>query len=237
MSPEVSSTFFWAGTVIMTLGTVGFLYIRASDPDNGAFHTVITGVGAVAALAYLSMALNIGFVQVGTESVYLGRYLQWILGTPLIVLYLGMLADADGTPLGALIAIDVLAMLTAAGAAVTTGTARWAMFAVGMVLYAILLYGLLRTLDSAAMAQSSPVGALFRKLRNLTVVTWSFYPIAWLAGPLGLGIIDPFAEVLLVTYLDIAAKIGFGYIAANSKIALDRMPRTDSLRAWREVVA
>jgi sensory rhodopsin len=237
MSPEVSTTFFWAGTVIMALGTLGFGYIRLADPENSAFHNVITAVGAVATLAYLSLALDVGFVTVGTESIYLGRYLQWILGTPLIVLYLGMLADTDGTRLGALITVDVLAMVAATGTAVTTGTARWVMWVVGMVLYTVLIYGLLRTLGAAAEDQSTAVTALFTKLRNLTVVVWTFYPIAWLAGPLGLGVIDPFAEVLLVTYLDLAAKIGFGFIAANSKIALDRMSGTGPMGAWRDVLA
>lgn len=237
MSPAVTTTYFAAGAVAMALGTVAFLYVRLVEDEHAAFHTVITAVAAVAALSYTSMALGLGLITVNGQTVYIGRYAQWILGTPLIVLYLGMLAGAERNRLLALIVVDVFAMTAALGAAVTTGTARWGMFAVGTVLYAVLLYGLLATLGRAAEGRSAPVVTLFEKLRNLTVVTWSFYPLVWLVGPLGLGVVDPFAEVLLITYLDVVAKVGFGFIAVNSRIAMANMPRLDSLRAWRETLA
>lgn len=237
MSPAVTTAYFAAGGVATALGTVAFLYVRLVDEDNAAFHTVITAVAAVAAVAYTSMALGVGIVTVGSQTIFVGRYVQWLLGTPLIVLYLGMLAGAGRNRLVALMVVDVLSMGAALGAAVTTGTARWGVFAVGTALYAVLLYGLVSTLGDAAQGRSAPVVTLFEKLRNLTVVTWSFYPVVWLVGPLGLGVVDPFAEVLLITYLDVVAKVGFGFIAVNSRIAMAKMPRLDSLRAWRETLA
>lgn len=237
MSPAVETAYFGAGAALMGIGTIGFLYLRAANPENGAYHTVITLVALVATAAYAAMALRVGLVEFGDRSVYLARYVQWIVGTPLIVLYLGMLAGTDGNRLSALIIVDVLAMSAALGAALTVGTARWLMFGVGTVLYVVLLYGLLGTLGAAADGRNPAITALFEKLRNLTVVTWSFYPIVWLAGPLGFGVIDPFAEVLVVTYLDVVAKVGFGFIALNSKLALARMPDVDSLLAWRDALA
>lgn len=237
MSPSVEAAYFAAGAVAMSAGTLGFLRVRLSDPDNAAYHTVVTAVAAVAALAYASMALGLGGLSVGERAVYLGRYVQWLVGTPLIVLYLGMLAGARTNRLVALVVVDVLAMAAAFGAALTAGTTRWGMFAAGTVLYLLLLWGLLGTLGTAAAGRSSPVRALFRKLRNLTVVTWSFYPVVWLAGPLGFGVVDPFAEVLVITYLDVVAKVAFGFIAVNSRIAMARMPRLDSLSAWRMTLA
>jgi sensory rhodopsin len=237
VSPAASPAFFAAGAVVMTIGTLAFVYVRLSDPENGPLHTVVAAVAGVAALAYASMALGVGLVTVGESSLYLGRYVQWIVGTPLIVVYLGMLAGAPEDRLWLLVAVDVLAMGTALGAALTTGTVRWAMFGVGTLLYLGLLYGLLETLANAAEGRPGPVRALFTKLRNLTVVTWSFYPVVWVLGPLGVGLLDPFAEVLLVTYLDVVAKIGLGFIAVNSRIALENMPRVDSLSAWRDVLA
>lgn len=50
-----------------------------------------------------------------------------------------------------------------------------------------------------------------------------YYPVVWLLGPAGLGVLLPIGDVLVVTYLDVVAKVGFGLIAANSLSTLQQL--------------
>jgi len=224
------TAYFGVGAAAMWVGTLAFVYIYLVDEANRSYHAIVTAVGAIAAVCYTAMAVGVGVATVNGTELYLARYAQWVLGTPLIVLYLGILAGMSRTRLQALVVVDVLAMLTTPAIAVTTGAVRWGLFVVGMALFAVLLYGLLSGLESAAADRPAAARALFAKLRNLTVVSWAFYPVVWFVGPFGLGVVDPASEVLLVTYLDVIAKIVFGFIAYNSRRAVDQLPDLDALQ-------
>ena len=224
------TTYFGLGAAAMWAGTLAFVYVLLDDEDNRTYNAIITSVGLVAALCYTAMALGLGVVTVNGTEIYAARYVQWLVGTPLIVLYLGILSGMGRARLQALLVVDVLAMATTPVIAVTAGVVRWALFVVGFALFAVLLYGLLSALESAAEDRPAAARALFAKLRNLTVVSWAFYPVVWLVGPFGFGVVDPAAEVLLVTYLDAIAKIVFGLIAYNSRRAVEQLPNLDALR-------
>lgn len=226
--------YFAVGAVLMWAGTLAFVYLRLQDAYDDRYYTIVTAVGAVAAVCYTAMALGVGSVTVRGTELYLARYVQWIVGTPLIVIYLGLLAGTDRRTIRALVALDVLAMLTTPAIVVLDGTAQWAVFGLGTVLYAVLLYYLVAALERAAADRPAPVRELFRKLRNLTVVVWTFYPVVWVLGPFGVGVVGTTSEVLLITYLDVIAKIAFGFIAFNSNRAIDQLPDLDALRGLAE---
>ncbi|MEF8758055.1 MAG: bacteriorhodopsin [Halobacteriales archaeon] len=82
----------------------------------------------------------------------------------------------------------------------------------------------------AAAERPALVRSLFRKLRNLAVVVWSFYPVGWLAGPYEFGVVDTASEELLITHMDLIAKVAFGFIAFNSRRAFERLPELDALQ-------
>jgi sensory rhodopsin len=248
----VVQRYFAVGTVALGLGTAGFVRIRLADPANSTYHNLVLLVGLIATAAYAAMTAGLGYVTVAGTTVYLPRYVQWILATPLIVVYLGLLAGISRRRIAALAVLDVAAMGAALAAALTTTPVRYGAFVVGAALYVALLYYLRAGLEQAARkrfpaeaadreggGQQRPpaVAALFRKLRNLTVVSWTFYPVVWLLGPLGVGLLAPAAEILLTTYLDLIAKVAFGFIAVNSRAALAELPDVDALRAWRATVA
>lgn len=226
------TTYFALGAALMWLGTLAFLYLRTTVSANERYYDVVTAVGATAAICYTAMALDVGSVMVNGQEVYAARYVQWVVGTPLIVAYLGWLAGVGRTRLWTLVAVDVAAMLTTPVLVAVDPPLQWGVFAVGVALYLVLMYYLLGALGSAADDQPAPVRELFRKLRNLTVVVWTFYPVVWLVGPFGFGLVDPTAEVLLITYLDVIAKIVFGFIAFNSRRAVDQLPDLNALRGW-----
>jgi bacteriorhodopsin len=57
----------------------------------------------------------------------------------------------------------------------------------------------------------------FKTLRNVILVSWSVYPVAWLVGTEGLGLVGLFGETLIFMILDLFAKIGFGFILLRSR--------------------
>ena len=54
----------------------------------------------------------------------------------------------------------------------------------------VLLYFLLGSLTQQASVRAGDVSALFRRLRNLTAVLWTAYPVVWLLGAAGIGLLD-----------------------------------------------
>ncbi|MFC7135550.1 bacteriorhodopsin [Halobaculum litoreum] len=53
----------------------------------------------------------------------------------------------------------------------------------------------------------------------MTVVLWALYPVVWLLGPAGVGVLLPATEVLVFVYLDVVAKAGFVVLAVNGLAA------------------
>lgn len=226
----IDSVYFWLGTGGMGLGTAAFLWAFVTDARNRTYHAILAAIAGIAFLAYVAMSLRIGTVTVAGDTVDLARYVQWILATPLIVVYLGLLAGISRRFLGGLVVLDVLVMVAGLAGALTTGAAKWGSFLLGSVVYVVLLYGLLGAIREAVADRPAPVRSLFAKLRNLTVVIWTFYPLVWLLGPPGLDLVSYEIEVLVITYADLIAKVGFGVIALNSQRALSNLPQLDALR-------
>merc|ERR1711943_55581 len=71
----------------------------------------------------------------------------------------------------------------------------------------------LNNLKSTAPAESS---ALYNKIANITIVTWIFYPIVWLAAE-GNNSLAPDKEALAYTVLDVLAKSVFGFIIISAR--------------------
>lgn len=226
----VSLTLYYViGTVGMALGTAAFARAFLTDPRNRTYHALLVGIAGIATLAYVCMTLGIGEVQANGATVELARYVQWVFATPLIVVYLGLLAGINRRYIAALVVVDVLVMLAGLAAAFFTGPTKWALFGVGSVLYVGLIYGLTARIREAVSARPTAVVALFEKLRNLTLIIWTFYPVLWILGPTGVGVVDLKMEVLLITYADFIAKVLFGVIALNSQTSLSKLPELDAL--------
>ena len=60
---------------------------------------------------------------------------------------------------------------------------------------------------------------VYRKLRAFLVVLWLVYPVIWLVGPNAVGVMDVETTALVVSYIDIVSKVGFGLIALNGYVA------------------
>jgi len=212
------------GTALMFIGTLYFMIrgMGVEDPEAKQFYAITTLIPAIAFASYLAMLFGYGVTDVpfaGEEHpIYWARYADWLFTTPLLLLDLGLLVDADrGTILG-LIGADGFMIITGLVGALTQVYAFrfvwWAISTAAMlyILY-VLYFGFTKRLDVMDEERAST----FRVLRNLTVVLWAVYPVVWLIGTEGAGAVNLFVETLLFMVLDVSAKVGFGLILLRSR--------------------
>lgn len=217
----------WIGTLGMAIGTVPSVWLLATEGRHRTYYGVLAMVTGIAAVAYLSMALGVGNVGIGDSQLVLTRYVDWLLTTPLLVLYLGMLCQASRRVYVALVTLDVFIIGAGVLAGLSSGVLTYLFWGAGVVAYVGLLWLLLVVLPAQARLYDDRVDAVFTKLRNLTVVLWSLYPAVWLLGPLGIGLLGATTDVLVVTYLDLISKVGFVFMAVRGRAALDALTADD----------
>lgn len=231
---DLSTMWFLLGTLGMAVGTVLPVWRYLRDGRHRRYYAVLATVTGFAALAYLAMALNVGRISVGDASLFLPRYVDWLVTTPLLVLYLGMLCRPERRVYVSLIVVDVLVIGAGVVAGVLPSPYNYAAYLIGCVAYVGLLYQLLSVLPEQATLHGDRVDAVFTKLRNLTVVLWTLYPVVWLLGPLGTGLLQPGTEIMVVTYLDLISKVGFVAMAVNGADALDAVGDANQSASARE---
>ena len=218
------------GTLGMAIGTVAFIAMGRgeSDEHRRRFYVVTTLITGIATVAYLLMFLGIGITEVrvpgeGVLRIYWMRYADWLLTTPLLLVDLALLAGTDRGTIYRLVGLDVGMIVVGAAAAVAPvgQTVRLALWAVSSLFFVALLYVLANQLSAQAAWQSGEVAALFSTLRNLIIVLWTAYPIVWLFGTEStIGLIPLGVETTLFMILDLAAKVGFGFLLLRSRDVL-----------------
>ncbi|NUE01082.1 bacteriorhodopsin [Halorubraceae archaeon YAN] len=216
------STWAWIGTVGLAIATIPPLWFAVKNPRNRTYYAILAAITGIAAASYAAMALNIGtFDAPGDAIFYAPRYIDWLLTTPLLVLYLAMLCKAGVRMYATLITLDIILILSGAAAVLTTGTLSWALFGVGSLAYLGLAYLLVKTVPQQTSFRSDRISMQFFKLRNITVVLWTLYPVVWVFSPAGFGWLTLNTEMMVVVYLDFITKVAFVAIAVNGRAALD----------------
>jgi bacteriorhodopsin len=216
----------WVTTVLMAAG--GTLLVSKSRGFVGEAreHAVASVfVPFVAAAMYLAMALGYGVTDIqllgGDEQlVFWARYADWLVTTPLLLFDLALFAGADRETIATLVGLDVYMIVTGAiGAFSKAPTERYIWWLVSTGAFLGVLYVVFARLGADASARG--VASEFSTLRNLLVGLWCVYPVLWLVGPEGLGVVPLGVETVVYAALDLTAKVGFGYLLLRSTDALD----------------
>jgi sensory rhodopsin len=118
-------------------------------------------------------------------------------------------------------AADAAMILTGGVATVTTGVAKWALFAVSGTFHLSLFYILYRTFPKYAQQYEQRRG-LFKLLQNHVGLLWIAYPLVWLVGASGLGYVSAVGVNLIIAYLDVVAKVPYVYFVWNRRYSFDR---------------
>ncbi|MDY6779335.1 MAG: bacteriorhodopsin [Halobacteria archaeon] len=223
---QIGHIALWVGTAGMALGTAIFLWL-GREIENKEFVVVTVFITLVAAASYLSMALGFSVTELimqngETKTIFWGRYVDWVITTPLLLVDLALLANVDRNTLFTLIGLDVFMIVTGLVATLSNVTGhRYIWWGVSTGALVVLLYFLFVILDERAEKQPGDVGSLFATLRNITVVLWLAYPILWLVGTEGLGVVGLGVETAAFMVLDLAAKVGFGILLLKSRETLN----------------
>lgn len=209
------------GTVVYALGTVAMLVgvvvvarlLGDDDLDAGAgrFRLLLV-IPAFATLSYAAMAAGIGQFSVGEYTVDAMRYVDWFVTTPVLVAYVGHVVDVDRRWIVGAAVADAVMIATGWVATTTAGVTRWAGFAVSCVAFLALLYVLFSEFPRKARAETPERRRLFLRLRNQIGILWLLYPVIWLASPVGFGLVSTLGTAMLVTFMDVAAKVPYTWV-------------------------
>ncbi len=217
MAFEITVTYA-IGTVSMIVGTVALLVgLRSRAREYPWRYAALAGVTGIATVAYAAMAAEIGVVTVDGEPVFVARYLDWLVTTPLLLLYIGLLAGASRRIIGSVVGLDVVVIALGMAASLTASGLRYVAFGIASVAFLGVLYLIYRPMTRAVRERDRGDAALFLKLRNVIGVLWLLYPIVWLAGPPGIGLMGIETTAVIVVYLDVLTKVVFGAIVLNDR--------------------
>jgi len=218
----------WIGTIGMALGAVAFLFMAAREkPGHRWFHTITFFVAGIAFVAYLAMSLKQGWFPITREGemmaepFYWARYVDWFFTTPLLLLDLALLAGATKEAIVWLLGLDVMMITTGFFAGITASDTRWIWFALSCVIFVWMLWVLLAEVLKAAQGRSPEVRSKFYQLAILLAILWTVYPILWVLGTEGLGVISITGEVATFAVIDLIAKVGFGFLLLSNRKVLE----------------
>ena len=228
----MDQTAFLIGFTIMSLGSLA-IYATGKKTHPSGHHTLLhASVPFIAATAYLAMAFGIGtLLKPDGAIVYLARYADWSVTTPILLSGLVLLAFHEhgrtgevGGHLTAIIVLDVLMIATGLVSALAgPSPAKWIWYGWSCVAFLGVLYLLWGPLRALAQNRGAALGTAYNKNVAFLTVIWFLYPIVFLIGPEGMKIITDPASVWAILVMDVVAKVVYAfYAASNLDKALDQ---------------
>jgi bacteriorhodopsin len=161
------------------------------------------------------------------------RYVDWLLTVPLLLVELILVMSltrsetvSRATSLG--LAALLMVALGYPGEVSESGGTRWIFGLLSMIPFLWIVYQLYSGLGKVIENQPENARGLIRLARNVTVVSWCFYPVVYFAGAVGLeGATATVVVEVGYTIADIIAKAGFGVLIfliamRKSEDAVDR---------------
>jgi bacteriorhodopsin len=210
----LTETWLWIAFAGMSLGAIIFAgkatAMRRREGMEFPLESLFITLWAAA--MYLSMALGQTVTPFNDQLVFWGRYLDWIVTTPLLLLELGVLAGLRPKLIAGVMGADVFMIVTGAIATLSAAPVNFIWWFISTGAFLAILWSLLTEFSANAHRRNGKVNSLFSTLRNILIVLWFCYPIVWLLGPEGFYVIGASVETIIYAILDLCAKVGFGLI-------------------------
>lgn len=214
----------WIGFWGMALGFAALAFVsKARTEEEGNASTLHTLVPAVAAVLYLLMALGQGSILIDSPSrlFYFGRYIDWSITTPLLLI--GLAFTALGTLRGkvalvaAMVFADIFMILTGlfAGASPSGSLAKWSWYIISCGFFLAVYYVIWGPLMTLAKARSPEKAKIYQRNAVILSVLWFLYPVVFLFGSEGIKTLAPAYELAAFAILDLLAKVGYGLLTVG----------------------
>jgi bacteriorhodopsin len=179
-------------------------------------------VPVIAATLYTALGMGQGSATVDGEKVTWIRYVTWFTTTPLLLNQLCRLVHARQSVVFGLLVSNQFMIGTGLAAELSGAPRNWVWYAISSVAFVFILLTLVGDLTREAEGLPDDVRRLFRRLRDVNVVTWLGYPIVWALGTKGLEVLSPAGQAAGYVLLDLASKVGFGMLVLSGAEALER---------------
>lgn len=219
----------WLGCISMTLGSIffGFGADRAKGKRWQVVYSLNFFICAIAASLYLAMIFKQGFTYIdGDRPAYLTRYLTWTFSTPLTLILLSYLGRTSILTAASMIGADVYMIVTGFVATISSKPISNIWYVVSCGAYLGLVYLLLKYYRQQAEQHYPRSKKTFQRLLMVHLTIWTAYPIVWILASTGFNVINSVAESACYAILDVAAKVGFGFLALNALQQLERVEDT-----------
>lgn len=217
------SDWYWAVCACMATATFVFLGLGIMKPrQHRIFHYITASITMVAAIAYFSMASNLGWTPINVEflrsesivrgtnrEIFYVRYIDWFITTPLLLMDLLLTAGMPWPTVLFAILVDEVMIVTGLVGALVKSSYKWGYFTFGCVALLYIIYLLAWEARRHANALGNDVGKAFLFCGSLTAFLWTLYPIAWGVCEGG-NVISPDSEAVFYGILDLFAKPVFG---------------------------
>lgn len=218
------SNVYWAVCAVMTVSTIIFIGLAATQPrQHRIFHYITAAITMVAAIAYFTMGSNLGWTAITVEferpnddevrgqtrEIFYVRYIDWFITTPLLLMDLLLTAGMPWPSILYTILVDEIMIVTGLVGALVYTSYKWGYFAFGCAALLFIGYVLCWEARRHALALGKDIGRVFLTCGSLTTLLWILYPIAWGVCE-GANLIAPDSEAAFYAVLDVLAKPVFG---------------------------
>mmetsp|Transcript_86399 Transcript_86399/g.230805 ORF Transcript_86399/g.230805 Transcript_86399/m.230805 type:complete len:241 (-) Transcript_86399:276-998(-) len=191
--------------------------------DVRQFHFALCFVTAIATFSYYAMLSGQGWlITPACRQMFYVRYIEWMATTPLLMLVLGMLAEADIAYILAVMGGSSMMIFGGLMATISSGHIKWLWFTISLGLFLALVFVMLRGFKAMVEQKHPAVLELYTKVSTLTAISWALYPAVFIFSE-GTGDWSPNFEIMLLSVLDILSKVAFGYILLLNHEGLDRL--------------
>ncbi len=211
-------TWLWTGVIGMALGGIffGFGAHNAKNEQWKILYTLNFFICLIAAGLYLAMALKQGVNIINDRPTYWVRYVTWFLSTPLLLLDLTFLGRTSLPITGSLLGANAYMIATGFVATISPKPVSYIWYIVSCAAYVAVAYMLLNQYRIEAERNHPKSKQAFRKLVTVHLVLWTLYPVVWILGTEGFSVFAQGTETMFFTLLDLASKVGFGFLSLNT---------------------
>ncbi|KAL8706937.1 MAG: hypothetical protein Q9201_000098 [Fulgogasparrea decipioides] len=211
----------------MTVTTFIFIGLSFTKPrPHRIFHYITAAITMVAAIAYFTMASDLGQTGIPVEfvrsnskvsgtatnqnrEIFYVRYIDWSITTPLLLLDLLLTAGIPWPTVLYTILIDEIMIVTGLIGALVQSSYKFGYFAFGCAAFLWVAFTVTVTARQYAKTLGGDILRTYTICGVWTIFLWFLYPIAWGLSEGG-NVIAPDSEAVFYGVLDIMAKPVFG---------------------------